>query len=277
MNECDRFAELISALIDGELSAEEEAELRAHMAQCPDCAAMYEAFSAVGDALRAQDVPDTLHDGIMAKVRAAEAAGRTQRILVRLRPILAAAACLIVLVGTVLALGSTLGRRATKSETAAVPASGSMNTSTTAASGAADAPKAEAEEAPAFESKMAVAAAPKDAPSLDALQTAEEPMAPQATAAATNEAITADAAVPESAAELAFTLRVEELTAQGLVGVVTDAGSQTLFAEGERVTVLTDGIDTGGLAQNQTLEVLIAADAQPENGAIRPIALISTE
>ena len=56
MNECERFQEMISALLDGELSAEEEAELRAHMAECPDCAAMAAAFAAVSEAVAAQDV-----------------------------------------------------------------------------------------------------------------------------------------------------------------------------------------------------------------------------
>ena len=106
MSDCERFEAMISALLDGELSAEEESELRAHMAECAECAAMYEAFSAVGDALRADaaEVPDTLHDGIMAKVAMAEKAKKTQNKIVRLRPMLTAAACLVVLVGTILAL-----------------------------------------------------------------------------------------------------------------------------------------------------------------------------
>ena len=80
MSDCERFEELISALLDGELSAEEEAEVSAHMDGCAECAAMYEAFSAVGGALRADasDVPATLHDGIMAKVAIAEKAHKTQ-------------------------------------------------------------------------------------------------------------------------------------------------------------------------------------------------------
>ena len=77
MSDCERYEAMISALLDGELSPEEEAEVRAHMASCPDCAAMYAAFAAVGTAVREQDVPDTLHKGIMDTVRAAETARRT--------------------------------------------------------------------------------------------------------------------------------------------------------------------------------------------------------
>ena len=117
MNACERYEEMISALLDGELSGEDEAALRAHMEACPSCRAMYEAFAAVGGAVRGQDVPATLHEGIMTKVRAAERAGKTQHTIIRLRPILAAAACFIVLIGTAVALNNTTGfaRRNAKS------------------------------------------------------------------------------------------------------------------------------------------------------------------
>ena len=106
MSDCERYEALISELLDGELSAEEETEVREHMAHCAACAAMYEAFSAAGEALRADasNVPATLHSGIMAKVAMAEKAQKTQNKIIRLRPMLTAAACLVVLVGTLLAL-----------------------------------------------------------------------------------------------------------------------------------------------------------------------------
>ena len=89
MSDCERYEALISELLDGELSAEEETEVREHMAHCAACAAMYEAFSAAGEALRADasDVPATLHSGIMAKVTMAEKAQKTQNKIIRLRPI----------------------------------------------------------------------------------------------------------------------------------------------------------------------------------------------
>lgn len=125
MSDCERYEALISELLDGELSAEEETEVRAHMAQCAACAAMYEAFSAAGEALRADasDVPATLHSGIMAKVAMAEKAKKTQNKIIRLRPMLTAAACLVVLVGTLLALKNTVGmRKNAASEAAEAPA-----------------------------------------------------------------------------------------------------------------------------------------------------------
>ena len=153
MSDCERYEALISALIDGELSAAEEAEVRAHMAQCAQCAAMYEAFSAAGEALRAEasDVPATLHDGIMAKVELARKAQRTQNKIIRLRPMLTAAACLIVLAGTLLALKNTVGMRkdAAAPEAAEAPAmlfaAGDAGTDSAVTESAAEsAPEAEA-------------------------------------------------------------------------------------------------------------------------------------
>ena len=110
MSDCERFGAMISALLDGELSEAEEAEVRAHMAECAECRAMYEAFAAVGEAFKTHDVPDTLHDGIMAKVHEAEKARKTHGTIVRFRSFFAAAACLVVLVGTVFALKNNLAR-----------------------------------------------------------------------------------------------------------------------------------------------------------------------
>ncbi len=162
MNACERYEEMISALLDDELDAEAEAELRAHMAECDHCSEMYRAFSAVGEALREQDVPDTLHDAIMTKVHAAEKAGRTQRTIVRLRPILAAAACLIVLVGTVFALKNNagFGRSAMKSAKAGAPMAAESVTAGAADAGAAASyDMAKLEDAGILESKAEIASA----------------------------------------------------------------------------------------------------------------------
>ena len=44
MSACERYEADLSALLDGELDAERETALRAHMADCPDCQALYDAF-----------------------------------------------------------------------------------------------------------------------------------------------------------------------------------------------------------------------------------------
>ena len=284
MSECERFEERISALLDGELSAEEEAELRAHLEQCPDCRAMYEAFAAVGEAVRAQEVPATLHAGIMSKVRDAQKAHHTQGVLIRLRPILAAAACLVVLVGTTLALGNTLGRRATKSASDTAEMTVQNTTATAgavteesamapAAAPQTDAmPEAATEYNSFFDSKMAVAA-PQQA------EDREEPMREAwDNGLLPGAAKIASDSVVESVSDVwQFTLRVEALEEGTLTGTVTDAGDQTLFAAGESVTVQTDGVHMSGIKPGVCLQVLIGPDAQAENGEILPLALIPTE
>ena len=204
MTECERFEEQLSALLDGELSGEEEAEARAHMAACPDCRAMYEAFAAVGDAIGGQDVPDTLHDGIMEKVRAAEKAGRTQHTIVRLRPILAAAACLVVLVGTVFALRNNAGFRRkaadaarTEAEAPMAPAAGSA---WTGGSVPTEAAPESAEDYGILESKAAEGAVNGGAVAFDSALPAEEPRDAPMTAAAVNTEEAAKAEAEDRAA-----------------------------------------------------------------------------
>ena len=304
MNECERFAQQLSALLDGELSGEEEAELRAHMEVCPDCRAMYEAFAAVGAAIREQDVPDTLHDGIMTKVRTAEKAMKTQRTIVRLRPILAAAACLVVLVGTVLALNNTIGfgRRDSKSaKTEAAPAEApmapDMNAVYTAGAGAA------AASAPTEESEKMIFDAwgeTANVPTADAAATNEAAAFPEAPNPAPN-AAAADSGGAESSSvfmpnepqktdaaedELAqkddsglqmLTIRVESVTQDGFIGSVTDPGDQNLARAGETITILWDG-DRDALAAGTLLTVRFDPQQQTDDGGgIRAVGIAPAE
>ena len=46
MSDCERNRELMSMMLDGELTAEQEAGLRTHIASCDECRRVYEAFQA---------------------------------------------------------------------------------------------------------------------------------------------------------------------------------------------------------------------------------------
>ena len=99
MSGCEKYQELISAMLDGELSTEKTVELSVHLAKCPECRAMYEAFSAMREANEddMQDMPAGLHDRIMTGVRA-EAKRKKRGIMTYLRPYVSAAACVAVII-----------------------------------------------------------------------------------------------------------------------------------------------------------------------------------
>lgn len=89
--EHEKCIELISLLIDGELTDAESTGVREHIASCPECRRVYEAFSTVSQSLREpEDVPEGLHEDIMSGIRRSQE--KHPRAL-RIRW-LAAAACL---------------------------------------------------------------------------------------------------------------------------------------------------------------------------------------
>lgn len=99
MNRCEEYQELISRLLDGELSSEEQTALDAHIAVCPDCAAVCAAFHALSEALSSDLVepPEALHENIMANIRR-ENIKKQNRPTRRWRSLLAVAACFAVIV-----------------------------------------------------------------------------------------------------------------------------------------------------------------------------------
>ena len=97
MKSCQEYQELISRLLDDDLSAGEQSELERHIASCPDCRAMADAFRAlsqtIGEDLEEPD--ERLHENIMADVR--REALRRRQAPKRLHRILALAACAAVI------------------------------------------------------------------------------------------------------------------------------------------------------------------------------------
>lgn len=108
MKDCEYYIEKISCLIDGELSPDETTELEAHIAECSECRALYDAFTAVSAAVSGgmEEPPESIAPAVMQEVRAI--AGRKKRgVWIKC---LSAAACLalVVLVGAKAGLfGST--------------------------------------------------------------------------------------------------------------------------------------------------------------------------
>lgn len=70
MNGCEQYRELISRLMDGDLSPDEEKALKAHIENCEDCRKLYAAFASLSSALSGEleEPPEDMKANIMAAV-----------------------------------------------------------------------------------------------------------------------------------------------------------------------------------------------------------------
>ncbi len=69
MENCEKFIDMISRKIDGDLSASETFELQNHLEICPSCASVQSAFEAISTDLSAQlAVPEGLSKKIMSNI-----------------------------------------------------------------------------------------------------------------------------------------------------------------------------------------------------------------
>lgn len=95
---CERYLDLIGARLDGELTAQEEAVLTAHLQSCPACRAIAEDMKGVHSALAAVgevDAPAELSQRVMSKIKAEKRHNRRRFV----RRVSALAACLLLCVG----------------------------------------------------------------------------------------------------------------------------------------------------------------------------------
>lgn len=78
MKNCEYYEELIGAALDGEITAEEEKELRAHLESCEACRSFYEAMQAISGADDALgEPPENFTANVMARVHEAAAPAKT--------------------------------------------------------------------------------------------------------------------------------------------------------------------------------------------------------
>jgi len=78
VNDCKKYVEMISSMVDGELTAQQETELRTHIDQCGECAKVYDAFVSISDVLDDDLVapPETLAKGVMYKINLQKKGGK---------------------------------------------------------------------------------------------------------------------------------------------------------------------------------------------------------
>ncbi len=120
MRNCTYYQELISRSLDDELSVEERKALAVHLASCPSCSQMRQLMADISELMEEdmEELPDGLHEDIMASVRRSEMikkngrAGRTGKTNGRkaikisrpVRNLLAAAACMALVIAAAVSL-----------------------------------------------------------------------------------------------------------------------------------------------------------------------------
>ena len=126
MTSCEYYQELISRMLDDDLSKDERRALGDHVKTCPDCAAVYVAFRSLSEHLGTDlvEVPESVHENIMAEVKrdSIRSRNRIQRSHRNWHTVLTLAACLVLVVAASFSLPKIVGRKGAASpEPAAVP------------------------------------------------------------------------------------------------------------------------------------------------------------
>lgn len=118
MSGCDYYQELISRMLDEDLTRDERAALAEHLGTCRECTAMYQAFSILSDNLSTdlEEPPEELTDNIMAEIRRGEIMRRNRaenhrrseqrksgglRLTRQMKSLVAAAACVALLIAAI--------------------------------------------------------------------------------------------------------------------------------------------------------------------------------
>lgn len=93
---CEKYPEMISAYIDGELSEEEIAELEAHLISCEDCRSAFEIYRDISQEILndLEEPPCDFTDKVMSRIEAEERKKRRRVI----RSFVGVAACVAIII-----------------------------------------------------------------------------------------------------------------------------------------------------------------------------------
>lgn len=114
MSGCEYYQELISRMIDSDLTVAETAALTGHLAGCPECEALYGAFSQLSELIGGdlEEPPEVLRNNIMAELRREDIRRKNIRIQKKYAVrIIAAAACLTLIMLSAFELPQLFTRR----------------------------------------------------------------------------------------------------------------------------------------------------------------------
>lgn len=212
MSSCDKYQELISRMVDGDLSPEEKHDLADHVETCPSCSALFQAFFAISKQIGEdlEEPPLDLRDSVMAEVQRAEIR-RRNRIPTIIRGVLSAAACLAVISGIYLGVSLTQGKhlttaasgadavaeeKAVAAEAAALPEEEAVQDRAAGAKEAAEAPMLQAN-APALAAEEPAAAPEERTVDVQAAEPAADEADDEADAEGTEDLALEEALPPE--------------------------------------------------------------------------------
>ena len=124
MSHCDKYMEMASLYVDGELSEDDLPELLTHLESCAECRRYYEAYKAVSGALDETPAPEGFAASVMSGVRASVGQKKTETEKkprgFRRRPAIARyaalAACLALVIAAGVKLASPAGDGRTNGE-----------------------------------------------------------------------------------------------------------------------------------------------------------------
>ncbi len=74
MSRCDKYLEMLSQYLDGELPESEQAALREHLDNCPECQSYYDAFLKISHAMDEVEAPAGFSERVMSAVRSVQEA-----------------------------------------------------------------------------------------------------------------------------------------------------------------------------------------------------------
>ena len=204
MNSCEHYQELISRLVDADVSREEYDELLKHMNTCSRCSALYAVFYDLSEIIGSEEpveLPEGLHENIMAGVRRSELEKKNRRARsVWRRTALTAAACAALILFALKGISpiNPAENAVVRSEQAAeelFPAEEAAAPEA-AAAGTMPAPAAEAKPT----QTPVPAAVPKESPSAEPREAAAASPAPTQEPAAAAQTAAPDAATAPAAA-----------------------------------------------------------------------------
>lgn len=113
MNGCHEYQEMISRMLDDDLSRQEKDALAEHVKRCPDCAAVYVAFRSLSEHLgeELEEPSPDLHETIMADVRRESLRVKNSASIRhrRIRQLTTAAACLVLVAAAALSFPKIMG------------------------------------------------------------------------------------------------------------------------------------------------------------------------